>query len=440
MQGKGNVTMKVFLLPILAASLIVASVGAQAAIFISSVSILPAQEYTRLTLESEQPIRHKLLTAKNSDQLVIDLENVEINDLLNNLTHLIGNNNPYIKSVRVSGLKTGVVRLVFDLKIEVRPQLSSLKPDAQHGYRMVLHVYPAAESAHAPASPPEMLAERCVKDWAAAWSAGNVHDYLAAYVPDFEPEGMSHEEWKKQRIDRISKSKAIDVTVDIKFSVQNGNHATVSFTQGYRSDGYHDKVEKTLQMVKPFDRWLIAEESAKAVKTDAEIKAVNQAKLKEEAKAKAEEEARTAKQAKAETKIAQAEIETETKAVEPVKLAAETKTQFKAEAEAKIVEAMIEAEEKMAGPAEPKAAAVEQGNAHAPAKPDAAQGKGKGMPRGDADAVKRIRLAAEQGDAKAQLSLGLMYEQGKGVARDYDEAVKWYRLSAEMPRKPIVKN
>jgi len=75
-------------------------------------------------------------------------------------------------------------------------------------------------------------------------------------------------------------------------------------------------------------------------------------------------------------------------------------------------------------------------------KPDTVHGKhkDKGVPQDDAEAVKRIRLAAEQGDAKAQFNLGEMYEQGKGVTQDYTEAVKWYRLSAEMQRKPIGKD
>ena len=62
---------------------------------------------------------------------------------LNDLTNLIGNNDPYIKSVRVGRFKPGVVRLVLDLKAEVKPQLFVLKPVAEYGYRLVLDVYPA---------------------------------------------------------------------------------------------------------------------------------------------------------------------------------------------------------------------------------------------------------------------------------------------------------
>ena len=120
-----------------------------------------------------------------------------------------------------------------------------------------------AKLAHTPADPQGTQVERSVKDWAAAWSARNVQDYLAAYVPGYKPEGMSHDAWKEQRIERISKPQNIEVMLsDINSSLQDDSHATVSLTQSYRSDSYHAKTKKTLRMVRQSDRWLIAEESA----------------------------------------------------------------------------------------------------------------------------------------------------------------------------------
>jgi N-acetylmuramoyl-L-alanine amidase len=117
--------------------------GAHAAIAISSARLWPAQDYTRLTLESKQSIRHNMFTVSNPERLVIDLEEVELGNALDELTRLVGDNDPYIKSVRVGRFKPGVVRLVLDLKAEVKPQLFVLKPVAEYGYRLVLDVYPA---------------------------------------------------------------------------------------------------------------------------------------------------------------------------------------------------------------------------------------------------------------------------------------------------------
>jgi len=117
--------------------------GAHAAIAISSARLWPAQDYTRLTLESKQSIRHNMFTVSNPERLVIDLEQVELGNALDELTRLVGDNDPYIKSVRVGRFKPGVVRLVLDLKAEVKPQIFVLKPVAEYGYRLVLDVYPA---------------------------------------------------------------------------------------------------------------------------------------------------------------------------------------------------------------------------------------------------------------------------------------------------------
>jgi N-acetylmuramoyl-L-alanine amidase len=116
---------------------------ANAAITVSSARIWPAQDYTRLTVESKQSIRHNMFTVSNPDRLVIDLENVELSDTLNNLSKLVGNEDPYIKSLRVGKFKPGVVRLVLDLKSEVKAQLFDLKPVGEYGNRVVLDVYPA---------------------------------------------------------------------------------------------------------------------------------------------------------------------------------------------------------------------------------------------------------------------------------------------------------
>lgn len=110
---------------------------------ISSTRIWPAQDYTRLTLESKQAIRHNMFSISNPNRLVVDLEDVEINDTLNQLISKIGTEDPYVKSVRIGRFKPGIVRLVFDLKADIKPQLFDLKPVGEYEYRMVLDIYPS---------------------------------------------------------------------------------------------------------------------------------------------------------------------------------------------------------------------------------------------------------------------------------------------------------
>jgi len=116
---------------------------AQAAIEIASARIWPAQEYTRMTLESAKPIRYNSFSMHNPERLVIDLEEVEINPTLNELAGKIHSDDPYIKGMRVARFKPGITRMVFDLKTQVKTQLFSLAPVANYSHRLVLDIYPA---------------------------------------------------------------------------------------------------------------------------------------------------------------------------------------------------------------------------------------------------------------------------------------------------------
>lgn len=115
---------------------------AHAAIAIHSARIWPAQDYTRLTIESKHAISHNMFTVDNPKRLVIDLENIEAGDKLNELSKKISSSDPYIAGVRVGKFKPTVTRLVLDLKNDVKPQLFDLEPVGDYGYRLVLDIYP----------------------------------------------------------------------------------------------------------------------------------------------------------------------------------------------------------------------------------------------------------------------------------------------------------
>jgi N-acetylmuramoyl-L-alanine amidase len=116
---------------------------AHASIVITSARVWPAEEYTRLTLESKQEVRYKLTPLKNPERLAIDLEGIGLHGALDGLAAKIGNDDPYIKGIRIGRFQPNIVRLVLDLKTEVKPQLFSLPPVAEYGYRLVLDVYPS---------------------------------------------------------------------------------------------------------------------------------------------------------------------------------------------------------------------------------------------------------------------------------------------------------
>ena len=116
--------------------------SASAADRVSAVRIWPAQEYTRITIESTKPIRHELLLVKNPERLVLDLEDVDIASVQQEIAGKVLANDPYIGQMRAGRYKPGVVRLVLELKTEVKPQIFMLKPVGDYGHRLVLDIYP----------------------------------------------------------------------------------------------------------------------------------------------------------------------------------------------------------------------------------------------------------------------------------------------------------
>jgi N-acetylmuramoyl-L-alanine amidase len=109
---------------------------------IASARVWPSPDYTRVTLESQAPLQYSVLSVKDPERLVLDLEGVEITAALTGLAEKIGADDPYIKSVRVGRYKPGVTRVVLDLKAEVRPQAFLLAPVGDYGHRLVVDLYP----------------------------------------------------------------------------------------------------------------------------------------------------------------------------------------------------------------------------------------------------------------------------------------------------------
>ena len=109
---------------------------------IASTRLWPSKEYTRLTIESAASIRYTAFMITDPHRLVLDLEGVEPGPQFDGLMGKLPADDPYIKSIRSSRFKPGVVRLVLDLKDEVRAETFTLAPVGAYGHRLVLDIYP----------------------------------------------------------------------------------------------------------------------------------------------------------------------------------------------------------------------------------------------------------------------------------------------------------
>src|SRR5512135_612698 len=109
---------------------------------IASARLWPAQEYTRVIFEAKAPIEHQLVTLRDPDRLVLDLARIEPSPELSELPSHVQPSDPYIAAIRVGTPSSGFLRVVLDLKTAVRPQVFSLPPVAEYGYRLIVDLYP----------------------------------------------------------------------------------------------------------------------------------------------------------------------------------------------------------------------------------------------------------------------------------------------------------
>ncbi|MDQ7989247.1 MAG: N-acetylmuramoyl-L-alanine amidase [Candidatus Dactylopiibacterium sp.] len=116
---------------------------AQGASRIIAVRVWPARDYTRITLEGAASLKYSSQLVRNPDRLVVDLEGIEFDSILQSLPDKISETDPYIRLIRAGRNRPGVVRLVVELKSEIKPQIFTLPPAGNYGPRLVLDLYPS---------------------------------------------------------------------------------------------------------------------------------------------------------------------------------------------------------------------------------------------------------------------------------------------------------
>ena len=109
---------------------------------IVAVRVWPAPEYSRVTLESDQPLRAKKFFVSTPPRLAVDIEGLDLSPELRELVAKVRPDDPNIAGIRVGQNAPGVVRLVVDLKQAALPQVFSLAPVAAYGHRLVFDLYP----------------------------------------------------------------------------------------------------------------------------------------------------------------------------------------------------------------------------------------------------------------------------------------------------------
>lgn len=112
---------------------------------IVAVRVWPADEYTRITIESDAALSERHFLASGPDRLVIDIDGLELSPALREIVGKVQPDDPFIAGVRVGQNQPRVVRLVIDLKQPSAPQLFTLMPVAAYQHRMVFDLHPVKE-------------------------------------------------------------------------------------------------------------------------------------------------------------------------------------------------------------------------------------------------------------------------------------------------------
>ena len=126
----------------------VTKMGLAATSHIVAVRIWPSSTYSRVTLESNTPLKYKQFALSHPERVVVDISGVQLNHVLNHVGHLVRSDDPYIKNARVGQFDPNTVRLVLELKQSVTPKVFTLDPVAGIQNRLVLDLYPGGTRSH----------------------------------------------------------------------------------------------------------------------------------------------------------------------------------------------------------------------------------------------------------------------------------------------------
>lgn len=108
---------------------------------VQSVRVGLTPDYTRITLESNQPLEYELSMLENPHRVVVDLRHTKLSPALTSLPQKIDAIDPLVQKIRVGQFTPHVIRLVLDVKSNVVPRAFVIAPKENIAHRLVLDIY-----------------------------------------------------------------------------------------------------------------------------------------------------------------------------------------------------------------------------------------------------------------------------------------------------------
>lgn len=112
---------------------------------IQAARLWTAPDHSRVVLDLNGPVKYRLFHLKSPNRIVVDLHNIKLNTQLNTLAK----KDPVLAAIRYGKPKKGILRLVMDVKENVRPRSFLLKPMHGKPYRLVIDLMRKPKHVHA---------------------------------------------------------------------------------------------------------------------------------------------------------------------------------------------------------------------------------------------------------------------------------------------------
>lgn len=176
-----------------------------------SVRVWPSDDYTRVTLENDTDLKITHFLLQNPNRLVVDIDNLQLNSALKDLIAKIQPNDPYIQQVRVGQNSPNTVRLVFDLRTEINPQVFTLKPVGEYKYRFVMDFYPAH-----PVDPIASLIQK------GNWLDSAPADNSGGAIPDAQPQQPALAQKDQDSTPKLTNKSKVDRMITVALDPGHG--------------------------------------------------------------------------------------------------------------------------------------------------------------------------------------------------------------------------
>ena len=124
---------RLWLIPLL----LLPCLGAQAGTVVENVRIWAEADKTRVVLDLSKPARHKIITLRGPDRLVIDLADSRLASGFADLPGGAGS----VRGIRTGVRSGGELRVVLDLNQTVRSRSFTAGPNNQYGDRLVIDLH-----------------------------------------------------------------------------------------------------------------------------------------------------------------------------------------------------------------------------------------------------------------------------------------------------------